>query len=74
MVSRRHFCLLAAAPPARSSQDDIQRADDRILRGEETDRPAFTLWYHFLDSDQPGERHAELTLGFHRRIGTDLVK
>lgn len=47
---------------------------DRILRGEETDRPAFTLWYHFLDSDQPGERHAELTLGFHRRIGTDLVK
>ena len=47
---------------------------DRILRGEDTDRPAFTFWYHFLDQKEPGERHAELTLSFHRRLGTDLVK
>ena len=47
---------------------------DRILKGEDTDRPAFTFWYHFLDQKEPGERHAELTLSFHRRLGTDLVK
>ncbi len=47
---------------------------DRILKGAETDRPAFTFWYHFLDQNEPGERHAELTLDFHRRLGTDLVK
>jgi uroporphyrinogen decarboxylase len=47
---------------------------DRILRGEETDRPAFSHWYHFLDQNESGERHAELTLSYHRRLGTDLVK
>ncbi|MBI4877534.1 MAG: hypothetical protein HY822_23130 [Acidobacteria bacterium] len=47
---------------------------DHILKGQETGRPAFTAWYHFRDRTEPGERHAELTLGFHRRLGTDLVK
>jgi uroporphyrinogen decarboxylase len=47
---------------------------DRALRGEDVDRPAFTFWYHFGLEKYPGERHAQATLDFHRKFGTDLVK
>lgn len=47
---------------------------DRALRGEDVDRPPFTFWYHFRLHKFPGERHAAATLGFHRRLRTDLVK
>ena len=75
MLSRRAFCLAAAGAAGcgvrkMTSKERI----DRILKGEETDRPAVTFWYHFLDFKEPGERHADLTLSYHRRLGTDLVK
>ena len=47
---------------------------DRALRGEDADRPPFTLWNHFGLEKFPGERHAQATLAFHRRHRTDLVK
>jgi uroporphyrinogen decarboxylase len=75
MVSRRSFCLLAAGAAGCGARKMTSKERiDRILRGEETDRPAFSFWYHFLDSDQPAERHAASTLSFHQRLGTDLVK
>jgi uroporphyrinogen decarboxylase len=47
---------------------------DRVLRGEDVDRPPFTLWHHFGLENFPGERHAQATLAFHRKHRTDLVK
>ncbi|MGE5569614.1 MAG: uroporphyrinogen decarboxylase family protein [Rhodospirillales bacterium] len=47
---------------------------DRALRGDDVDRPPFTLWNHFGLEKFPGERHAQATLDFHRRYRTDLVK
>ena len=47
---------------------------DRILKGQDTDRPAFSFWYHFQDENEPPETHARNTLDFHRRLRTDLVK
>ncbi|MFB3826251.1 MAG: uroporphyrinogen decarboxylase family protein [Bryobacteraceae bacterium] len=47
---------------------------DRALRGEDVDRPPFTLWHHFGLQKEPGERHARATLEFHRKFRTDLVK
>lgn len=75
MVSRRAFCLVAAGAAGCGARKMTSKERiDRILRGEETDRPAFTHWYHFRDQKESGERHAELTLSYHRRLGTDLVK
>jgi uroporphyrinogen decarboxylase len=47
---------------------------DRVLRGDDVDRPPFTFWYHFRLATLPGDRHAAATLDFHRRLRTDLVK
>ena len=47
---------------------------DRVLRGEEVDRPPFTFYYHFGLEHLPGHHHAKATLDFHRRFRTDLVK
>ena len=47
---------------------------DRVLRGEEVDRPPFTFYYHFGLENRPGHFHAKATLDFHRRFRTDLVK
>jgi uroporphyrinogen decarboxylase len=47
---------------------------DRALRGEDVDRPPFTLWNHFGLEQLPGEHHARATLDFHRKHRTDLVK
>jgi uroporphyrinogen decarboxylase len=59
-----------AAAPRLSSKERV----DRVLAGAKLDRPPFTFWYHFLDDKQPGERHAENTLNFHRKFHTDFVK
>ncbi len=71
---RRAFlgALSATALPA-AAITPRQRLD-RVLEGRETDRPAFTFWYHFGLEKHPGERHAQATLGFHRKFRTDLVK
>lgn len=47
---------------------------DRALRGEDVDRPPFTLWNHLGLERLPGEHHARATLEFHRKHRTDLVK
>jgi uroporphyrinogen decarboxylase len=47
---------------------------DRALRGEDVDRPPFTLWNHFGLEKLPGEHHARATLDFHSKHRTDLVK
>jgi uroporphyrinogen decarboxylase len=47
---------------------------DRALRGEDVDRPPFTFWHHFGLENEPGARHAEATLDFHRKFRTDIVK
>ena len=47
---------------------------DRVLRGEEPDRPPFTFYYHFGLQDFPGDRHAQATLEFHQAFKTDVVK
>ena len=47
---------------------------DRVLRGQEVDRPPFTFYYHFGLESLPGDHHAKATLDFHRRFRTDLVK
>jgi uroporphyrinogen decarboxylase len=47
---------------------------DRVLRGEEVDRPPFTFYYHFGLEKLPGDHHARATLDFHRKFRTDLVK
>ncbi|MBI3667967.1 MAG: hypothetical protein HY236_17345 [Acidobacteria bacterium] len=73
--TRRHFLAgLAAAPLFGASRlSKIERVR-RALEGREVDRPPYTYWYHFLDADQPGERHAASTLEYHRKFDTDLVK
>jgi uroporphyrinogen decarboxylase len=47
---------------------------DRELKGQDTDRQAFTFWYHFGLEKFPGEKHADATLAFHRKFRTDVVK
>src|SRR5712664_3649565 len=58
---------------ARATLSSKQRVD-RVLRGEDLDRPPFSLWHHFLDEVKPPEDHAKSTLAFHDKFHTDLVK
>jgi uroporphyrinogen decarboxylase len=44
------------------------------LRGERVDRVPFTCWHHFGLEKQPGEKHAEATIGFYRKFDVDLLK
>ena len=76
MLTRRQLMFSAAAAGACSRRPSLTPRErvDRALAGQEPDRQPFTFWYHFLDEDQPGEKHAALTLSFHRRLGTDIVK
>jgi len=75
IVSRRCFLLglslgRGAAVPRMGKIERLRRA----LEGREVDRPPYTYWYHFLDAEQPGARHAATTLEFARKFDTDLVK
>jgi uroporphyrinogen decarboxylase len=75
MLSRRNLLIGAGAPLALSAAPITHRQRvDRVLAGQDTDRPAFGFWYHFLDETQPARVHAENTLQFHRKFKTDLVK
>jgi uroporphyrinogen decarboxylase len=75
---RREFLLstvtAAAAVPAASGRPAPSRKErvDRVLAGQEVDRPPFTLWHHF--GLQTAEAHAARTLEFHRAYRTDIVK
>lgn len=85
MLNRRDFLLAAMAGAAAGcsnpSTADRQTAQltgrervDRVLAGQDVDRPPFTVYYHFGLQDLPGDHHAKATLEFHRKFGTDLVK
>ena len=78
MFSRREFFvagLAAAISGARQSASLTGKARvDWALEGADVDRPPFTFYYHFGLEKLPGERHAQATLEFHRKFGTDLVK
>ena len=47
---------------------------DRALRGQDVDRPPFSLWHHFELEKFGPKRHAQATLEFHKNYSTDLVK
>lgn len=74
MFNRRQFLILAGAAASGAPSMTAKERVDRVLRGEDVDRPPFTFWYHFLDEKFPGEQHAATTLAFHRKFHTDLVK
>jgi uroporphyrinogen decarboxylase len=78
MTTRRQFLAGAAALAApailRGEAISPRERVDRVLRGDDVDRPPFSFWHHFLDKDKPGEAHARVTLEFHRKFRTDLVK
>ena len=85
MLSRRDFLLATAAgvaaacssqpgpAPEAASLSGRERVD-RVLAGQDVDRPPFTVYYHFGLEKLPGEHHANATLDFHRKFRTDLVK
>lgn len=75
MTTRRTFLLASAGAAAASAAPLTPRQRvDRILAGQDTDRPAFTFWHHFLDDKVPGEQHAASTIAFHKKFRTDVVK
>jgi uroporphyrinogen decarboxylase len=75
MVTRRQFLYVAAAAPLAAKTGVTSRDRvDRALKGQDVDRPPFSLWHHFGLEKQGPERHAEATIAFHRQHGTDLVK
>ena len=47
---------------------------DRVLNGEEVDRPPLTLWYHFGVQHSGGEQFAKLTLEFFNYYDFDYLK
>jgi uroporphyrinogen decarboxylase len=75
MLSRRHFLSLAAtAAAAAPSKLSPKERVDRVLRGQDVDRPPFTFWHHFGLQKFPGARHSRATVEFHRKFRTELVK
>jgi uroporphyrinogen decarboxylase len=53
--------------------DKVERVD-RVLNGEEVDRPPLTLWYHFGVQHAGGEQFAKLTLEFFNYYDFDYLK
>jgi uroporphyrinogen decarboxylase len=51
----------------------IERVD-RVLNGEEVDRPPVTLWYHFGVQHAGGEQFAKLTLEYFNFYDFDYLK
>ena len=78
MFSRREFFLaslgVAISCTGKKPLLTGRARVDRVLEGAEVDRPPFTFYYHFGLEKLPGERHAQATLEFHEKFGTDLVK
>ena len=46
----------------------------RALKGEEVDRPPFSVWYHFGLQHMPGHKHAEAEIDFYRAYDLDFLK
>ena len=79
MLSRRSFLLASLALAAHScsqKQRSLTGTEriDRVLLGQDVDRPPYTFYHHFGLQHLPGQHHAEATLEFHRKFQTDLVK
>jgi uroporphyrinogen decarboxylase len=53
--------------------DKIERVD-RVLNGEEVDRPPLSLWYHFGIQHAGGEQFARISLEFFRYYDFDFLK
>lgn len=53
--------------------DKIERVD-RVLNGEEVDRPPVTLWYHFGVQHAGGEQFAKLSLEYFDYYDFDYLK
>ncbi len=51
----------------------IERVD-KVLNGEEVDRPPLSLWYHFGIQHAGGEQFAKITLEFFRYYDFDFLK
>ena len=65
MLTRREWiAAISAAPLLRGAAFSSTERMDRARKGEETDRPPFTFWHHFLDEAKPPEAHAASTLDF----------
>jgi uroporphyrinogen decarboxylase len=76
MLTRRNFLFTASAAAVSCSRPQLTPREriDRVIAGQEPDRPPFSFWYHFGLENLPGARHAAATLEFHRKFRTDLVK
>src|SRR5882724_4886511 len=82
LLNRRQFMsamaaatTMAAVPSSfASSTTPLTHKErvDRALRGEDVDRPPFSLWHHY--KRPTAELEAKDHLEFHRRYDTDFVK
>jgi uroporphyrinogen decarboxylase len=80
-MNRRQFISAAAAAAAMAVVPSSSIASaplshkervDRALRGEEVDRPPFSLWHHY--KRPTAQLEAQDHLAFHRMYNTDFVK
>src|SRR6201994_3736901 len=80
-MNRRQFLsamaaatTMAAVPSSFSSSTPLTHKErvDRALRGEDVDRPPFSLWHHY--KRPTAQLEAQDHLEFHRRYDTDFVK
>src|SRR5579871_3748670 len=74
MLTRRQFVYLTASAAVAAVKLTSKQRVDRALDGRDVDRSPFSFWHHFGLEKQPGDRHAQATLDFHRQFHTDLVK
>lgn len=74
MLSRRHFLAVPATALLAADRLTSKERVDRAINGQDVDRLPFTLWHHFGLEKQGPRKHAEATIDFHNRYGTDLVK
>src|SRR5258707_11308511 len=80
VMNRRQFVSAMAAAtamtavPSFASSTRLSHKErvDRALRGEDVDRPPFSLWHHY--KRPTAELEAQDHLEFHRRYDTDFVK
>ena len=80
-MNRRQFISAMAAvtamtaiPSSSLASTPLSRKErvDRALRGEEVDRPPFSLWHHY--KRPTAQLEAQDHLAFHRTYDTDFVK
>jgi uroporphyrinogen decarboxylase len=76
-LNRRQFISAVAAATATkafatSAQLTHKERVDRALRGEDVDRPPFSLWHHY--KRPTAQLEAQDHLAFHRSYNTDFVK